>query len=96
MQIDQTASLDSCVATLYATGRKHKLKNFLLHKVTPCETLPNDSTAVIGRGAFLFARDWRKGELFHKYAQKCHKLSVNVVVFDGYESSSTKDSTRIK
>ena len=63
------------------------LKDFLLFKVKPREALPNNFTTVIDGGALLFASNWQQGEwygdIFYKYAQKCHQLLVNVVVYDG-------------
>ena len=48
----------------------------------------------------LFACDWKKGEtysaIFQKYVDKCIQFGVSVVVFDGYDEESTKDTARAK
>ena len=78
---------------------KHKLKEHLLNGVEPYgKDLPSDCMIVLDGGALLFACDWRKGEryenIFTSYVNKCRQFKVDIIVFDGYNEKSTKDSAR--
>ena len=82
------------------TATKHKLKDFLLAKVSPIDDIEVANThTVLDGGPLLWLCNWIKGELFQdiaqKYIAKCKSLKADVVVFDGYENS-TKSQTQAK
>ena len=82
-------------------GNKHKLKELLLKDVSPVSssTIIKSRKTVVDGGALLWAVDCRKGEqyesIFSKYLSKCKAVKADVVVFDGYESS-TKSQAQCK
>lgn len=75
--------------------QKSALKKHLLKNVTP-QTPSNRCAVVADGGALLWSTNWSKNEkfskIFHRYINKVKELSVDTVVFDGYQSS-TKDAT---
>ena len=74
---------------------KAKLKNYLLEDNITSES--SDCIRVTDGGALLWSGSWSKNEnfrrIFQKYIDKCLMEKFDVVVFDGY-ISSTKDLTR--
>ena len=73
---------------------KATLKNHLLEQIAPREV--SDGKIVADGGALLWCCNWTKHEkfskIFQKYVDKCRHLRINIIVFDGY-ASSTKDAT---
>ena len=76
---------------------KYKLKEHVLKNVPVSDCDRGVTRTIMDGGAFLWCCNWNKGEKFcdiaTKYVEKAKGLDVDVVVFDGYESS-TKSQTQ--
>ena len=74
---------------------KSTLENYLLKGVLTSEGV--NGTKVADGGALLWCCNWSKNEkfrnIFQKFVNKCFSEKFDIVVFDGY-TSSTKDVTR--
>ena len=80
---------------------KWKLKEFVLKDISPSDTAASDSRiSVLDGGALVWSHNQKKGEkfreIFKKYSERCKKLHVNVVVFDGYVEFTKTQTRRTK